>query len=169
MPASVKNYNMANTSNGVHVLSGRSVLQLIQEYENFTNYYMNVMVNHPDGSAPGALQQSAKEALKLTILLKAIAGGTITANGRKNSEADIFIINDNSKGGFKIYTISDILERVNQNLDLLQVGDIDTLSELDNNYIGTENNSNEALVRISGILAQLHQMQLNVSISKAVF
>ena len=169
VPASVKNYNMANTSNGVHVLSGRSVLQLIQEYENFTNYYMNVMVNHPDGSAPGALQQSAKEALKLTILLKAIAGGTITANGRKNSEADIFIINDNSKGGFKIYTISDILERVNQNLDLLQVGDIDTLSELDNNYIGTENNSNDALVRISGILAQLHQMQLNVSISKAVF
>ena len=81
----------------------------------------------------------------------------------------IFIINDNSKGGFKIYTISDILERVNQNLDLLQVGDIDTLSELDNNYIGNENNSNDALVRISGILAQLHQMQLNVSISKAVF
>ena len=85
------------------------------------------------------------------------------------TQADIFIINDNSKGGFKIYTISDILERVNQNLDLLQVGDIDTLSELDNNYIGTENNSNDALVRISGILAQLHQMQLNVSISKAVF
>ena len=106
--------------------------------------------------------------MKLTILLKALQGG-LSSNKGLTSKADVFIINDSSKGGFSVYFIDEILDRVAQNLNLLETGDYDSLNRLDNGYIGTKPEDASARMRISKLLAQLHAMKLDVSIDKSVF
>lgn len=171
VPASVKNYNMANVSTDVHLLSGRSVLQLIQEYEIFANHYLNVVAEHGDSEPSGALLQSAHEALKMTVLLKALAGGVITSEGRSDS-AELFIVNDNSVGGFKVFLIGDILDKVENNINLLSLGDYDSVSQLANNPVGDimkNPNEMDARTRITNLLMQLHAMKLSVSLKKEAF
>ena len=168
VPASVKNYNMGNLSMDVHLLSGSSVLQLIQEFEDFTNYYLNVMASHPDSSPNKSLVNQANFAIKMTVLLKALEGGIITADGRSD-QADIFIINDNSVGRFRVYLLSDILDKVEHNLNLLKTGSLDEVTTLSNKYIGNVNDRMSAMTRISNLLMELHQMKLDVAIKKEVF
>ena len=113
--------------------------------------------------------------MKLTVLLKALAGGVAgrSADGQigMSQEADLFIINDNSVGRFRVYLIDDILNAVQANIDLLKTGGLDHLSKLSNTYVGSRGDLNmgDARVRISNLLAQLHQMELQVSIGKQVF
>lgn len=166
--ASVKNYDMSNTKFNVHLLSGSSVLMLAQEYENFMNHYLNNVSTHEDKEAPQSIVNDAHTAMKLTILLKALQGG-LSSNKGLTSKADVFIINDSSKGGFSVYFIDEILDRVAQNLNLLETGDYDSLNRLDNGYIGTKPEDASARMRISKLLAQLHAMKLDVSIDKSVF
>lgn len=175
VPASVKNYNMGNPSTDIHLLSGRSVLALVQEYDNFVNHYLNITAEHDDFEPSGGLLNAAAVAMKLTVLLKAIAGGVASrsADGQigMSQEADLFIINDNSVGRFRVYLIDDILNAVQANIDLLKTGGLDHLSKLSNTYVGSRGDLNmgDARMRISNLLAQLHQMELQVSIGKQVF
>lgn len=175
VPASVKNYNMGNPSTDIHLLSGRSVLALVQEYENFVNHYLNISAEHDDSEPSGGLLNAASVAMKLTVLLKALIGGVAgrTKNGQigMSQQADLFIINDNSVGRFRVYLIDDILNAVQRNIDLLKTGTLDRTSKLSNSYVGSRSDMNmgDARIRISNLLAQLHQMELQVSISKQVF
>lgn len=175
IPASVKNYNLQNTRfNDIHLLSGRSVLVLVQEFEDFVNHYLNVMAEHPDKGPSSSLIDLAHYTMKLTVLLKAIQGGVETNKGI-SEKADLFIINDNSQGRYKVYTIDQILDKiifsVNKLEDILKTGDLDNTKILENKFIGTESefDENNAKKRISNLLNKLHQMELKVSISKSVF
>ena len=96
IPGSVKNYNLSNVYyKDVHLLSGRSLIALVQEYGEFVNHYLNIMAEHGGNRDSSAAQiNAAVHVMKLTILLKAIAGGVETNKGR-SKEADLFIINDN--------------------------------------------------------------------------
>ena len=175
VPASVKNYNMGNPTTDIHLLSGRSVLALVQEYGDFVNHYLNVAAEHEDREPSKDLLDSASEAMKLTIFLKALAGGVAgrTKAGAIGSsqEADLFIINDNSTGRFRVYLIDEILDAVQRRVNLLKTGTLDSVNKLSNEYVGSLNDLNmrDAKVRISNLLAQLHQMELQVSIKKEVF
>lgn len=175
VPASVKNYNMGNPKTDIHLLSGRSVLALVQEYDNFVNHYLNVVAEHDDKEPSKNLLDSASEAMKLTVFLKALAGGIAsrTKSGEIgfSQQADLFIINDNSVGRFRVYLIDEILDAVQRRVDLLKTGALDSMNKLSNDYVGSLDNLNmgDAKVRISNLLAQLHQMELQVSIGKEVF
>ena len=167
LPASVKNYDLGNEKfTDIHLLSGSSVLMLAQEYENFMNHYLNIVANHEDSEPGDSTLNKAHLAMKMTILLKALQGG-LYSRGGKTGTADIFIVNDSSKGGFKVYFIDDIIEKVSQNMELLKTGDYDKVNKLNNNYIGDAPSDATARVRISKLLAQLHNMKLEVSVDKS--
>ena len=154
----------------VHLLSGRSVLALVQDYEIFLNHYLNVVSNHPDKEPNTIDLTQAHEAMKLTILLKALEGGVFSNKGYTD-KAELFIINDNSQGKFKVYYIFDILDEVSKKLEYLKTGEYDEVTKLNNDWIGVEKepNMSDAKVRISNLLKQLHEMPLEVSVSKQIF
>lgn len=184
IPASVKNYNMANVNTDVHLLSGRSVLMLVQQYPLFLNHYLNVVAEHEDKEANGSLLKNAHETMKLTILLKALAGGVFARDGKtkefgNTKQAQFFIVNDNSGasndgyGLFSVYFISDILDEVAKDLSMLKTGDYDNMEQLKNKmYFGDIEHDisyADAYIRISNLLMQLHKMKLDVSVNKKVF
>lgn len=169
---SIKNYDLSNIwFKDIHFLKGRSVLALTQEFTTFINHYLNIMGTKPKISE-GNYLNDAQKIMKLTILLKAIQGSVFSNKG-KTRAAELLIINDNSKGEFKVYTIDQILSRVEADINLLKTGDLDNIPEDENfndfiGQIGVLNRKN-AKERISRLLAELHQMELNVSIDKKVF
>lgn len=176
IPASVKNINLKNKISDIHLLEGRSVLALVQDYSTFVNHYLNVIAEHSNGEPSNDLIDKATETMKLTILLKALEGGVFSqsTDGQigRSQKADLFIINDNSIGRFKVYYIDDILDRIENHLNLIKTGDLDKVKRLDNDYVGSKLDGPDmgnARIRISNLLAQLHRMELNVSISKQVF
>ena len=112
IPMSAKNVNLKSGYN-VHILSGSSLLYLIQDEDsNFINHYLNIVATHPDGKIDADIM-GAHEAMKFTLLYKALTGDTY---GRK--AASIFLVNDNSQeGGVKIYEMKDLIEKASKNLD----------------------------------------------------
>lgn len=168
---SIKNYDLSNIQfKDIHFLKGRSVLALTQEFTTFTNHYLNVMGTKPKIST--YYLNRVQKIMKLTILLKAIQGSVFSSKG-KTQAVELLIINDNSKGEFKVYTINQILSRVENDINLLKTGDLDNIPKDENfngfiGQIGILNRKN-AKERISHLLAELHQMELNVSVDKKVF
>lgn len=175
---SVKNYNLANTKfEDIHLLSGRSVLALVQEYGDFVNHFLNIAAEHEDNenTEHGEFLNDAIVIMKLTILLKALQGAVFAKdrNGQIGNTAtvDVFIINDTSIGRYKVYSINEILNAIEDNIDLLKTGDFDKMSRLSNDPVDLNEGLNmaDARVRISNLLAQLHSMSLQVSIDRQIF
>lgn len=175
---SVKNYNLANTKfEDIHLLSGRSVLALVQEYGDFVNHFLNIAAEHEDneGAEHGDFLDKAIIIMKLTILLKALQGAVYAKdrNGQAGNTAavDVFIVNDISVGKYKVYSINEILNAIKDNIKFLKTGDFDEMSRLSNDPVDLNEGLNMAgaRVRISNLLAQLHSMSLEVSIDRQVF
>lgn len=110
IPMSAKNVNL-KSGYDVHILSGSSLLYLIQdEPANFVNHYLNIIAAHPDGTVNIA---GAHEAMKYTLLFKALTGNTY---GRKG--ASIFLVNDNSQeGGVRLYEMEDLIAKAATNIN----------------------------------------------------
>ena len=175
---SVKNYNLANTEfKDIHLLSGRSVLALVQEYGDFINHFLNIAAEHEDDedAEHGKFLDQAIFIMKLTILLKALQGAVFAKdrNGQIGNTAtvDVFIVNDTSVGKYKVYSINEVLNAIKQNIDLLKTGDFDEMSRLSNDPVDLDEglNMTDARARISNLLAQLHSMSLQVSIDRQIF
>lgn len=175
---SVKNYNLANTEfEDIHLLSGRSVLALVQEYGDFINHFLNITAEHEDSedTEHSKILDQAMFIMKLTILLKALQGAVFAKdrNGQIGNTAavDVFIVNDTSVGKYKVYSINEVLNAIEQNIDLLKTGDFDEMSRLSNDPVDLNEGLNmaDARVRISNLLAQLHSMSLQVSIDRQIF
>ena len=171
IPTSIKNYDLSNIQfKDIHFLKGRSVLALTQEFTTFINHYLNIVGTEPKMSAH--YLNRAQEIMKLTIFLKAIQGSVFSDKG-KTQAAELLIINDNSKGEFKVYTINQILSRVEHEINLLKTGDLDNIPKDEgfNSFIGQTGvlSRKNAKERISRLLAELHRMELDVSVDKKVF
>ena len=111
--------------------------------------------------------QQAHDTMKLTIALHALAGGDwAKAAGSNvfsvNPMAEIFIIN--RLGHFEVYFMSDILENVANNLDLIDIEGFNSVHRWENEYVGQTPMIKTAYRRIANLLAQLHLQQLKVSI-----
>ena len=174
--ASMKNVNFAaarKMGRGINIFNGVSVLNFLQDYDIFTNHYLNIVANEMrDDPAPESLVQQAHEAAKLTIALHALTGGVWgqSAGGAigKTAQAEILVINDNSSkySQFKVYFMSDLIDKVEKNLDLIKVEGLQKTYV--NKWVEVENSrfdNKAAFKRVSNILAQLHQEKLKVSIS----
>lgn len=169
IPASVKNYNLGNSKyTDVHLLNGRSLLVLLQDQEEFLNHYMNVAGQPHLGEREPSKDNliAANRALTASVFIKAIQGGIATDKGY-SGEAELFIINDNSIGQFKVYTINDLLA--------LAMPDANKDSEyikIEKDFGDTLQNDTSAATasqRISKLLNQLHSSKIKVSIDKKIF
>lgn len=173
---SMKNYDMSNLAPGLHIhfLTGRSVFELLQNDQQFLFHYMNINAEHPAGDDSTQVQlERAKEAMRLTILLKAIEGGVYGKRGDTigiGDTVDLVIINDKSKGEYKVYTIGMILDKVQKKVDLITTGDLDK-ERLKNDWVGDEEIPNfwDARRRITAMIMKLDSMALDVSVDKKVF
>lgn len=175
IPVSAKNVNLSNP-NGVHILSGASLLALIQDLDgDFINHYLNIIAEQHttrgsdrgdaplvSGDAPGAA--AAHEAMKWTILYQALSGDVY---GR--APASVFIVNDNSKvkGGVKVYYIEDLVNKAMQNINAYAKI---TANDKDLNQLLIANRwSNGSYEdRITNFVSQLHSQKISAALKPAL-
>lgn len=179
-PISIKNYDLSRHDT-LSLLNGRSLLGLVQEYPHFINHFLNIVPERTgnsgsEGSKPNeVLVKKTKEAMKLTILLKALVGGVYgvghSGSIGKSASADFFVVNDSSAQNpkFRVFQMGTIVNNVKKDINnLLVTGDYDTYT-FKNQWVGDEKLSGvSANKRIANLLMQMHQIGLKVSINKAV-
>lgn len=176
--ASIKNYSRIGEM-GVHVHSGVSILSLTQEYTDFMNHYLNVSVrargSSQDYSGANAILPKMNETLKLTMALKAIAGGILKL-GRggfgPSQQAEVFILNDSS-GYYSVYFVDDLLEQIMKNINkYVKIDGIELNTTWNQIWVASQNNKNDygaAYSRILGVLNQLHRFKLSISLLPTLF
>lgn len=172
--ASVKNYNI--NAKSINILNGVSLLKYLQDYPEFANHYLNLTTIHAIGGPSGTLLEQAHRTMLLTIALGALMGASQGRQVNSDkfmslSQAELLIINRTTagqqRGNFQVYFMSDIIKEIEQRLDLVRFEGIPVnqpkLWEME--YVGKTPNVKAAYRRAANVLAQLHQQQLNVSLS----
>lgn len=174
--ASIKNYSHIGKL-GVSVHNGVSIWSLTQEYGNFMNHYLNITARAHDGqnySAANRYLAKMNEILKLTLTLKAIAGGIlkIGKNGfGPQQEAQIFILNDPS-GYYHVYLIEDLIKIISKNVNkYVKMENIQPNTTWNQYWVYDNNGPNYkgAFGRIVNLLQELHEEKLHISLLPAVF
>lgn len=172
IPTTIKNYKMQNmTFPTVHLHSGTSLLQMIQQYADFANYYLNVVTTHGSGKDSSLINQAVL-AMKMTMLLHALEGGfQILVDGKQQTSpaASVLIINDNFSQKFKVFSTTQILNDVSQNIEMLDIGKEDSITSFSNKYIGSTRSIINAYARIEKLLMQLQRIKLDIGINKKIF
>lgn len=155
---SAKNVNL-KSGYGVHILSGSSLLYLIQDEDSaFVNNYFNVIADHRDGIA-AKNAADGHSAMKLTLLYKALTGDTY---GRSGS-ADLFIVNDNSTGEIKIIDPASIVNKFNQRMDGVTFKPL-----LETLKIKNARTDNSYGPRISKFIIDVHKQKMSVSLNPSM-
>lgn len=178
--ASMKNVNLFSGF-GIHILSGSNSINFLQDYPVFANHYMNIMANIGRSDPfTGSILQQAHEAMKLTIALKALAGGMLTAdasgNISRNAQAEILVVNNSIGGrqGFKVYFMSDLISKAANNLSLVNIEGFNSPVQYTNYWIESQQkyykmpSIEHAWARVAKILAQLRLQNLEVSLSPKI-
>ena len=164
IPVSAKNVNLSSGYN-VHILSGSSLLYLIQdENPDFVNHYLNIVAHHPDGAINHNKDVlAAHRTMKYALIFKAFTGKTYGRSG-----ASVFMVNDNSQpGGVKIFDMADLIQRAENNLNLFEVtANKKDLEELENSI---ENIKSPYGIdaRIAKFLQKVHEQKISVSFDPA--
>lgn len=163
---SAKNYNLDRYY--VHVLSGSSLLYMLQDLDSdFVNHFLNLYAAHGkmegqknvgiDNSRLAAMKSGILQEIKLILLYKGLTGDT---SGR--SSANLFIINDSSKGKVKVLDMYEIINRVGaQKIKGIKLNDktLDEKIKFRNDWdIGSPQQ------RISKLLLDVHARKVSVAI-----
>lgn len=190
--ASMKNVNLYS-GHGINILKGSNSINFLQDYPVFANHYMNIMANI-GRSDPfiGSILQQAHEAMKLTIALKALVGGVLTADAQgnisRNAQAEILVVNNIINGcqGFKVYFMSDLISKIETDMSMVNIRGFESIVQYQNNWIvsNTEGiktsrgaarrraaytpSMEHAWARVAKILAQLRLQNLEVSLSPRI-
>ena len=185
--ASVKNVRLgSNMTNAIHILRGTSILKLVQDYPEFTNHYLNITANNRWRSSledinfiepdKGTLYK-AHRMMKLAIGLHALAGGVwgLTKEGvYKHSDiGEVFVVNNVSSPGYKVYFMDDILRAIEKDIDLLDIKNFNKVKEWNNIWIDYDAAKGAGgfvlgYKRAARILEELHAFHLEVSVSPKV-
>ena len=121
--ASIKNYNLSLQPD-FGLLSGTSILKYVQQYTIFLNHYLNITASHSDKGKqpPNGIIKYFNQLMYLTITLKALAGGVYKLQNNQvvqSQQAELFVVNDNSIGQYRVYFIDDIINFLEKNLKLI--------------------------------------------------
>ena len=190
--ASVKNYNLSDPLKNITLLSGTNMLKYLSAYQTFVNHYLNIVSqslseprNESDRSFREQIPQSliieANKTLLLTLTLKALAGGveklSLDQSGFiKNDMAEVFILNDNSTGQFKVFFIEDIINKIGLNYSkIIDYIDMDNFSEnfrpgmyWITQYKNGVRNYSDAYSRINNLLNSFVSQRLHISLKQTV-
>lgn len=162
---SAKNYNLDRYY--VHVLSGSSLLYMLQDLDSdFVNHFLNLYAAHGklEGQKVGAdnarlatMKSGILPEIKLILLYKGLTGDT---NGR--SAANLFIINNSSKGKVKVLDMYKIISKAGaQMIKGIKLNDktLDEKIKFKNDW---EEGSPQQ--RISKLLLDVHARKVSVAI-----
>ncbi len=158
--ASIKNYNL-NKTNSITLQKGsRPLTYFIQDYPLFANHYLNITAAHEEGEQPAGNEVTrAHNLMKLTIATHALAGAMRTTTGRQ-ATAELLIINDNSKGRYKVYYIDDLVRKLSNYISHIDIEGYDN-PVWNNDFIkDSSNNMKSAYARVSKMLAELHRTNI---------
>jgi hypothetical protein len=160
---SAKNVNLGSPL-GVHILSGSSLLYLLQdENTDFVNHYLNIIATHEDNVSINADIAGAHEAMKYTLLFKALTGQTFGREG-----ATLFIVNDNSvkSGGVHIYDMKGLLNKASDNLEAFTsvTANGQDIASLQINNSRKKTYSD----RITAFIAEVHKQKISATLKPAL-
>ena len=152
----------------IHIVSGTSLLSLILDDDvDFINHYLNIIATDKPSDLPAINLTLAHQAMKLTILLKALSGIGTSAEG---STADVLVVNDRASKHIYIRSVGDLVTKIANQLDQIDnymkihgLGQSGKLS-VSNAYVGDAPSDANAQIRITKLLAQLHNTKIGVSI-----
>lgn len=121
--ASIKNYDLSLQPK-FGLLSGTSILKYVQQYTIFLNHYLNITASHSDKGKqpPNETIKFFNQLMYLTITLKALAGGVYKLQNNQvvqSQQAELFVVNDNSIGRYRVYFIDDIINFLEKNFRLI--------------------------------------------------
>lgn len=168
---SAKNVNLSGfNSRGVHIVSGMSLLSGFDSVENpgLVTHYLNqhsftsAGLSFYSKSSYSNIYDSSSEALKLSLIYKALIGYKTTAD-----TADLFIINDNLTGQVRVFDMSSLYDKI------LKYGIAQSCMEMtpDISLIKIANlwNQGSYAARITNILRQIHNYKLTIALSPSLF
>ena len=144
---------------------------------------MNITTQHFDNAGQinnqqptVKLREQANDILLLSLAFKALTGGVLKeTNGivGPSQVAEVFIINDNSVGRWRVFSVDDIINTLISNMRLIKVQKF-SRSQLWEVSYGTQranaknnNRYGPAFSRISQLLHMLQAQQIKLSINRA--
>lgn len=185
---SIKNYSDKAGHFTIH--SGSSILFLLQQYGDLLDYFINTaprfgMPTNGIGTnkiinGPSSSFGDVEKILKVSLLAQGLMGSYTTGQGTvTDNTADTFVIFRNGK--YNVYFISDIIQKIADNIDNLESYGIITntnnssglnFADLENVWISKQDeNGNEipdrsyGLQRTAALLVRLHEIKLEMSIT----
>lgn len=169
---SAKNINLGGPFPTIHLVSGSSMLFMIQDMNgNFVNHFLNLYAQHEDdrkfSSELKLLKNMIVQEMRLYLFYKALTGDV-----GNRTKADIFIVNDASGSGVKVISMDEIVSKIIDNdqssLISIKTDRNERLRKNDNSFKfindPVENNLNGS-ARISKLLADVHSRKLFISIN----
>ena len=171
---SAKNYALRNSNDAIHILSGASMLSLIQnEPPDFVNHWLNIVTPDAEDFKTddlGSLLMTAHQAMRTVILAKAFTGSVYGRTGA----ADTFVLNKRSASHVYVFSMHEIVSQlvktmgnITDNSAMNTIVKIENYPEtLDNIWKGIKDipNSMSADIRITGLILALQNAKLKVSI-----
>lgn len=162
--ASVKNYNVGGEAyekhGGITLLSNGNLFYMLTREPIFLNHYLNIAGTNSSHRGETNYLTMANVALKKLILMQAMSGIY-----DREKTADIFILNDNRTGRYKVYSVIDLLRKCAANLDLVTIKFnnkiLDNGTTWPNTWVSGRRNESLANQRIANLLASL---QVKVSV-----
>lgn len=176
---SVKNYNLRRGNAQISLVTGMSLLSIIQNenQEDFINHYFNITSSRQGDKNlyyVATARTQMHQLMRDIILVNALTGLNIskTMKGgqqakKEQTVADYFVINDNSQPGkFKIYSMSELLDFSS----FSQMGGLSKFVTV-RGYDDPEwtNEGDNARSRISNLIMQTHRMKLHAFASSKFF
>lgn len=191
VPISAKNisFDFNISSPYVNLVNGSPLLPLLAltMSGDYINHYLNIVTAHRGGKVGdnskkegevyirGELLSSIKSSIRLSLLISAFKGYKPNAKG---GTAQVFVVNNNTKGRVKIYNIDELLRRALENQKYLNHNyvkiqgngtQIENLRFGRNNWSGSRPSREGAYSRINALLTQVHGTKISVAINKIAF
>ena len=177
---SAKNVNLGNPYAQIHILSGSSLMFLIQDMDHdYVNHFLNLQVEHSVLKSKDEYQKVSKnyfgdkrklimQEMKLYLFYKALTG-----DNYKRKAADLFVINDNSKGEVYVYSIEDIINKIIYNertLAQISVTNQEGINIMNLPLFKNDRVTGDATgqQRITSVLAQVHATKISASLRPSV-
>ncbi len=164
IPISAKNINL-RSGKDIHLVSGASLLAMVADLnQNYMNHFLNITAQHnfsrDTRTIQPALLNQAHTSLKEILMLEALQGYKTGAR-----QADFFVVNDNTTGKVKIYSVAQLV--------------LDAIGQVDNFIKVTTNGDNpieevrfsndfqlkDYSQRITKLVGNVHAQKISVSLN----
>ena len=162
---SAKNYKLENPQDLIHLVSGTSLLMLIQnEPADFVNHWLNCVSSIANGTdvLPASILQQAHFMMKFTLFVQALAGKD------QSQSVNTLIVNNRTKQHIYVKSMEQILNQISEETaSFMRISGYP--QKVQQFWVGDERQDEEmAKRRISKLIADLHTYQLNISMSPKV-